>query len=84
MAILADQPEVVSLATLASVAPSKVAAAFNDPNNFFDHLTLDELNRLQSAAARLGAVITEMGKALAIYADVARRYVESQQKVEAS
>jgi len=79
--ILADAPELQVLAQLASVAPSKVADAFNDPEHMFDHMSLDELHRLESASTRMGGVITEMARALAIYADVARRYLNSQ-KVE--
>ncbi len=54
--ILADAPELVALANIASVSPSKVAAALNDPLALLEHLTLDELNRLRGATDRLAAL----------------------------
>ncbi len=73
MTLLADQPELVALANLASVAPSKVAAAFNDePEQFFVHLSLDELQRLQGAAERLAALSGELAMVTAAFAERAR------------
>ena len=54
--ILADQPELLALASLAAVPASKMAAAFNDAEHFFEHLTLDELQRLTGACERLGVL----------------------------
>ena len=54
--ILADQPEVMALASLAAVPASKMAAAFNDAEHFFEHLSLDDLGRLTAAVERLGAL----------------------------
>lgn len=68
--ILADAPEVLALATLASVSATTMAAAFNDPEHIFSHMSLDELGRLQNAAARLTELNTRMARALAIYSDL--------------
>ncbi len=54
--ILADSPELAALASLASVAPSKVAEAINDPLALLEHLTLEELGRLRGATDRLAAL----------------------------
>ena len=73
--ILADQPEIVALAQVASVPASKMVAAFNDPQHFFDHMTLDELQRLDSACVRMADVQKQMAQALAIYADWAKAFL---------
>ncbi len=64
MIFLADQPELAALCTLAAVAPSKVAQAFNDPLALFSHLTLEEIQRLQGACERLGSLTTALAVAL--------------------
>lgn len=70
--ILADLPELVALGNLAGVAPSKIAGAFNDAEHFFDHLTLDELQRLQGACERLGALSEALAASVQSYIDQAR------------
>lgn len=74
--ILADQPELVALSNLAAVAPSKVAAAFNEPEQFFLHLSLDELARLQAACERLGALALQLSEATDEYTQEARKRLE--------
>ena len=69
---LADEPELLALAQLASVPASKVAAAFNDAEHFFDHLSLEELQRLSGAVARLGALSRALVAATEVYANQAR------------
>ena len=75
--ILPDQPEILMLATLAAVSASKVAAAFNEPLRFFNHLSLEELGRLQAACDRLSAIQTAMAEALEVYATAAREVLNA-------
>lgn len=42
-----DQPELQAFALLAGVEPWKMAMAINDPDHFFDHLTLEEIARFK-------------------------------------
>lgn len=67
MSVLPDQPELVALGSLASVPPSKMALAFNDPEHFFDHLSLEELDRLKGACERLAQVQLQMTEAMDRY-----------------
>lgn len=80
--ILADQPELVALGTLSGVAPSRMAAAFNDADHFFTHLTLDELIRVQGACERLGSLSSLLAASLQEYAQAVREAVAA--SVEAS
>ena len=65
--ILGDAPELLALAQLASVAPSKIAAAFTDPIRFFDHMTLEELERLNAACERMAVLQKQMIAAMETY-----------------
>lgn len=77
MAVLApDQPELLALAALASVPASKMAAAFNDPEQFFDHMSLEELGRLTAAIERLNLVSQQMMKATQVWALAAKAALE--------
>ncbi len=76
MTFLADAPELVALGTLASVAPSKVADAFNDPLALFDHLTLEEIQRLQGACERLGSLTGALAAGLDAWTAAARQTLE--------
>lgn len=76
--VLADQPELIALGQLAAVAPSKMAAAFNDPEHFFEHLDLEELGRLQAAGERLALVEQAMTLSMDIYIEQTRRLLEAQ------
>lgn len=78
--IAADRPELVALAALASLAPSRMATAFNDPEHLFEHLTLEELGRLQGATTRLAALQAELGAALEVYREEARKLLEARQE----
>ncbi len=69
---LSDQPELVALATLASVAPSQVALAFNDPPSLFSHLSLPEIQRLRDACERLGSLTTALVAGLEVWTDAAK------------
>jgi len=76
MTILADQPELVALANLAAVAPSKVAQGFNDPERLFEHLSLDELARLKAATDRLAMLAVVLANACDMYARYAQAILE--------
>lgn len=76
MTVLADQPELVALGNLASVPPSRMALAFNDPEHFFEHLTLDELGRLKDACERLALMQQTMTEAMDGYIAEAKRILE--------
>lgn len=75
MIVLADAPELVALANLAGVAPSKLAAGFNDAENLFTYLGLDELDRVRGACERLGALTAVLAQALDIYIEAAREAI---------
>ena len=66
--ITADLPELRLLAQLAGIAPSRMAAAFNDPEHFFKHMTLDELNALKASVDRFAAVQDQLLAAVLIAA----------------
>jgi len=72
MAILADQPELMALANLAAVPASKLAAAFNDPQNFYTHIDLDEVGRLNNAIQRLSVLSHQLVEAATIFTDMAQ------------
>jgi hypothetical protein len=72
MTFLADQPELMALASLAVVAPSKLALAFNDPLAIFAHLSLDELHRIQGACERLGSLTAALAEAMDVWTEAAR------------
>jgi hypothetical protein len=55
-----DQPELRLLAQLAGCAPSKLAAAFNNPEHLFKHVTLEQLARLKESCDRLAALMVLM------------------------
>lgn len=74
--ILADAPELVALGNLAAVAPSKMAGAFNDAAHFFTYLDLDELQRIQGACERLGALTAALAQSMDIFLSEARAALE--------
>jgi len=76
VSFLPDSPELLALASLASVAPSKIAAAYNDPDNFFTHLTLGELDRIRDASERLGALVTDMATAVQPFLEKGKAVLE--------
>ena len=76
MEILADQPELLALAGLASVPASKMAGAFNDAEHFFDHLSLAELARLSDAIQRLQDLSLALVAATEKYAAAARAILD--------
>ncbi len=53
MAISADSPELKAFAMAGDIDPEKMAAAFNDPEHLFDHLTLAEIARFKIGCDRL-------------------------------
>jgi AMMECR1 domain-containing protein len=63
----ATLPELVALAQLAGVDPSKMAAAFSDPEQFFQHISLDELARIKVSTDLLAALSTELAKACDVF-----------------
>ncbi len=70
--ILADQPELMALASLAAVPASKLAAAFNDPQNFYEHVDLGEVERLTGAVQRLNALSQQLAEAAAEFTEHAQ------------
>lgn len=70
--VIADQPEILALAQLSAVPASKIAAAFGDPPQFFEHLTLEELGRIQGACERFAALQQQMVTAMDIYTEAAQ------------
>lgn len=80
--LIPDQPELLALASLAAVPASKMAAAFNDPVRFFEHLDLEALLRIQNACERLGEMQTAMLEALSIFTEAARLALAEAQGAE--
>ena len=74
--ILADQPELLALASLAAVPASKMAAAFNDAEHFFSHLNLEELARLTNAVERLNALSQALTAAVDEYMAAAQSILD--------
>ncbi len=70
--ILADQPELLALAALAALPASKVAAAFNDTDHLFEHLSLEEIDRIRGACERLGALSALLATSLDSYTEAIR------------
>lgn len=62
-----DLPELRLLAQVAGVAPSRMAAAFSDPEHFTNHMTVEEINRFKEGCDRLFAVQADMTAALNVY-----------------
>ncbi len=73
--IAADNRELVALAQASGVDPEKMAAAFNDPERFFDHLTLEELSQVQEATVRLQALAKALAASLDVYTVHARGFL---------
>lgn len=71
-----DQAEVASLALLSGLDPKKMAAAFNEPQKFFDHLSLPELTRLQETCQRFAIVQNLMIAAMDQYKSYAKGLLE--------
>ena len=82
MTILADQPELVALASLAAVPPSKLAAAFNDPEHFFSHVGLEEVSRLNDAVKRMGELSRQLIAAAEIFTEYTQAALEASQTAE--
>jgi hypothetical protein len=74
---LSDQPELVALANLAGLAPSRVAEAFNDPLSLFAILSLEELQRLQGACERLGSLTTALAAVMDVWLDGAKAALQA-------
>jgi len=75
--MIADQPELLALASLAAVPASKMAAAFNEPERFFDHLDLEEVGRIQAACERWAVLQNQMIAAMDGYMVAARQILET-------
>jgi hypothetical protein len=56
---LPDQPELQALAQLSGVAPSKMAAAFDDIEHFSNHMTQEDIDRLRDAIERLSSLLRQ-------------------------
>lgn len=70
--LVPDQPELLALASLAAVPASKMAAAFSEPERFFEHLSLEELARVQAACERLGVMVGQFIEAVEVATEQAR------------
>jgi len=75
--MIADQPELLALAGLAAVPASKMAAAFNEPERFFEHLDLEEIGRIQAACERWAILQNQMIAAMDAYTAAARKILET-------
>jgi hypothetical protein len=64
---LPDQPELQALAQLSGVAPSKMAAAFSEPEKLFEHISLDELARIKESTDRIAALSVALAAACDAY-----------------
>jgi hypothetical protein len=73
MAISAETPALQALAALGGIEPQKMAAAFNDPEHLFDHLTLEELARLKAGCDQMAALQLVMVAAM----DLCMAYAKS-------
>lgn len=76
-AIIADLPELVAMAQLAAVPASRMATAFNDGEHFFEHLTLDELDRIRAACERFAIVQAAMVQAMDAYTTAASKVLQA-------
>lgn len=65
--VLADEPELVALAQLASLPASRMAAAFSNPQDFFKHMSLEELTRLEATCKRMAEFQKRLTSALDVY-----------------
>lgn len=63
--IAADAPEFAMLASAAGIDVKRMAAGFNDPAHFFDHLTLEELERFTASCDRFAELQKTIMSALA-------------------
>jgi hypothetical protein len=75
VSVSVDSPALRLLAQTSDVDPEKMAAAFNSPEQFFDHMTLEELARLQESCAQLQALSRQLAAALDIYTVHARGFL---------
>ena len=66
-AISPDMPELRLWAQLVGIAPSRLAAAFNDPLRLHEHITFDEMNMIAGTAGRLAALQARMLAALELF-----------------
>lgn len=74
--IKADSPELIALAGLAKLEPAKLAGAFNDPEHFFEHLTLGELEEYSKACIRMSELQNQMIAATHVFGAYARGLLE--------
>jgi len=73
---LPDQPELVALAQLASISATRMAAAYSDPDNFFEHLTLLELDRIRDACERLAQLTAALAAAVQPFLEQGKAVLE--------
>ncbi len=73
--ISGDNPELAALAQAAGVDPGKMAAAFNDPERFFEHLTPEELARINESCGRFQVLGNQLARALDVYTIHARGFL---------
>jgi len=72
---LSDSVEFRMLADSAGVSAEKMLAAFADPLHLFEHLTLEDLNKLQESCDRFLVVQQEIGNALARFSSFAEGFL---------
>ena len=83
LVISSHLPEFAAIATLAGIEKDRLADAFNEPGEsggVFKHLTLGDLERLQTSAEHWARIQSEMLDAMGVYADAAKAYLESKTK----
>ena len=67
MAFDAEEPAFIALANASQIEPERMAAAFNEPAEFFEHVTLEELERLTECCGRFAALLPAMTEAMSGY-----------------
>jgi hypothetical protein len=77
-----DLPELKIMAALAAVQPSAMAAAFNEPEKMFEHLTLGELDRLREAFVRCAILGERLAAACGIYSEYAKQLLETKVPID--
>lgn len=60
----AESPALKAFALVAGLEAWKLAAAFNDPEHLFDHLTLDEIARFKAGTDLLASTHAQMVEAM--------------------
>lgn len=80
MTVFAESPELIAIATMSGVNPGKLATALSNPARLFDHLSLDDLNKIKASCERLTILQAEMATAMDVFTAYAKGYLEASRK----